>query len=667
MTSRSIADIITLIRKGKTFEATAEDGSFSIKVSRYVPYVCTAIHDGGKLRKDLRDKITLDEYERWYEEDPHTADFISSLPIALVGHDTRFEYDLNRRPQECIYEEAWGKKVWKKPLTNKQRTVSLNKHENFYRVATELVAKLEEQFGGCLVYDLHSYNYKRWDRDVPLFNIGTERINVDRYRKYINHWKEELGKIEIKNVTNIVEENDVFKGRGYNLERITKTFDNTLVFATEISKVYCDEETGESYYQVVKSIQRQLKKAILNNAMFFADDLEGWKHTVKGRLLDHKIEPALETVDKALHKYLKEFELLSFVNPINLKSQKTKFFRSNFKVDPKFRYRPINIHPHELKSTLLHLPTNQISDISIRHMYESVINAYIDKVEMLAHLGKEKFLYNSLRYFGRPKRDDIRNAEYILGLPPINLAAGLAPRLDVATAQTHFERALTDYGLEGRIKVDPNMVADVMVLNSSQTVVLKEGARFTNKQLNYLVEHEIGVHMVTTMNSLLQPLKVFSIGLPVNTKTQEGLAVMAEYLSGNITLSRLRKFALRVIAVDAMCNGATFVECFNLLIGKWEVPEDDAFTIVTRVYRGGGFTKDYLYLSGFLDMFRFWSNGNDMSPLLVGKTSMDFYNTILELQERQLILEPQFITKSFGEPHPEKNNPIYDYILSGLK
>lgn len=667
MTYRSIEDIISLIEQGKTFEATAEDGSFTIKVSRYVPYVCTAIHDGGNLRKDLRDKIALDEYERWYEEDPHTADFISSMPITLVGHDTRFEYDLNRRPQECIYEEAWGKAVWKKPLTNKQRVVSLNKHENFYRVTTALVRKLEERFGGCLVYDLHSYNYKRWDRDVPLFNIGTTRIDVDRYRSYIDHWMEELGKISIKNVTNIVVENDVFKGHGYNLERITKTFDNTLVFATEISKVYCDEETGESYYQVVKSIQRQLKKAILNNAMFFADDLDGWKHTKKGRLLDHKIEPALETVDKALYKYLKEFELLSFVNPINLKSQKTKFFRSNFKVDPKFRYRPINIHPYELKSTLLHLPTNQITDISIRHMYESVINAYIDKVEMLAHLGKEKFLYNSLRYFGRPKRDDIRNAEYILGLPPINLAAGLAPRLDVTTAQDRFERALTDYGLDGRIKVDPNMVADVMVLNSTQTVVLKQGARFTNKQLNYLVEHEIGVHMVTTMNSLIQPLKVFSIGLPVNTKTQEGLAVMAEYLSGNITLSRLRKFALRVIAVDAMCNGATFVECFNLLAGKWEVPEDDAFTIVTRVYRGGGFTKDYLYLSGFLQMFRFWSNGDDMNPLLIGKTSMDFYNTVLELQERQLLLEPQFITKSFEDPHPEKNNPIYDYILSGMK
>ena len=165
-----IKEIIKLINEQKTFEATASDNSFQIKINRYVPFCCTAIHDGNNLREDLKDKIAVDDYDRWYEEDPYTGDFINSLPITLIGLDSRFEYDLNRSSEECIYEEAWGKKVWKRKLTPKERQTSLQKHTNYYKVVHTLITKLEELFSSCVLYDIHSYNYQRWERKVPLFN-----------------------------------------------------------------------------------------------------------------------------------------------------------------------------------------------------------------------------------------------------------------------------------------------------------------------------------------------------------------------------------------------------------------------------------------------------------------------------------------------------------------
>ncbi|MCB0505215.1 MAG: DUF1704 domain-containing protein, partial [Cyclobacteriaceae bacterium] len=196
---------------------------------------------------------------------------------------------------------------------------------------------------------------------------------------------------------------------------------------------------------------------------------------------------------------------------------------------------------------------------------------------------------------------------------------------------------------------------------------VKPSATFRKKELQALIEHEIGVHMVTTMNSSEQNLKVFNLGLPINTLTQEGLAILAEYLSGNLTLSRLRKLALRVIAVDMMCSGADFVECFNQLKNKYDVEPNLAFNITTRIYRGGGFTKDYLYLSGFVKVLRFWENQNDLKPLLIGKTSIDFYNVIDEMIGREMVSPPKYVTRSFEETQTDKVNPIYDYILSGLK
>jgi uncharacterized protein (TIGR02421 family) len=173
--------------------------------------------------------------------------------------------------------------------------------------------------------------------------------------------------------------------------------------------------------------------------------------------------------------------------------------------------------------------------------------------------------------------------------------------------------------------------------------------------------------MVTTMNAANNKLKIFSIGLPINTRTGEGMAILAEYLSGNLTMKRLRELALRVIAVDLMCNGADFKECFNSIVQDYKTDTNMAYNLVTRVYRGGGFTKDYLYLNGFSKLFKFWQEGNDLTPLLVGKTSISFYNTIVEMIDRNLIEKPQYITKSFQKPMIELNNVLFDYILSGLK
>jgi uncharacterized protein (TIGR02421 family) len=661
----TITEIIKSIKSGKPFKATADDQSFSIKIDRYVPYICTAIHNGSNIRSGLSNKIALDDYERWYEEDPHTADFIASMPITLVGNDSRYEYELNRK--EPVYDEAWGKQVWKKPLSKKELKVSAQKHENYYKVTHALIEKLEDLFGASLVYDVHSYNHQRWDRDVPVFNIGVEKIDTKKYAKYINNWKEELEQIELTGITVKAELNDVFYGRGYNLEYITKNFNNTLVLATEISKIYCDEKTGEIYPQVIKNIQARFKKAILNNANLYVNDLTNWKYNDKNMLLDNSITKTIQKIDNHLYRLLKSFEMLTYINPINVNSEKARFFKSKFTVNPNFKYKPIKINPYELTKSLHSIDTTQIEDITIRHLYESVITGCIDKINLLSSIGTDKFLYNSLRYFGRPNKVDIRNAEYILLLPEIKEENIRGQRFGVDKAKEIFKEAFENYGFKGKIKVDKKSLSTVMVINSTKTVVLKDGATFSQNELQYLAEHEIGVHMVTTMNATNNKLKIFSVGLPINTRTGEGMAVLSEYLSGNFTMNRLRELALRVVAVDLMCNGSDFKECFNSLVQDYKIEHNRAYNLVTRVYRGGGFTKDYLYLNGFSQLFKFWQDGNDLTPLLVGKTSIGFYNTIVEIIDRNLIEKPQFITKSFAKPRTELNNELFDYILSGLK
>ena len=259
----SVEKIISNIASEIPFEAVSEDYSFTLKISEYSPYVCGAVHDGHQFRKSLWEDCLHTEYERWYEEDPCTREMVASHPVVIAGCDSRFEYDLNRAPDNAIYTDAWGKQLWKTPLSEKERLHSLEKHRTFYRVVHALVSKIEEKYGKAIVFDMHSYNWRRWDREVPTWNLGTANIDNGRFGAIASSWSGKLGQMQLPNTIKSTSKiNDTFKGNGYFLKYITQNFKDTLVLATEISKVYCDELSGIIYPDVVRSVAVQLQELI---------------------------------------------------------------------------------------------------------------------------------------------------------------------------------------------------------------------------------------------------------------------------------------------------------------------------------------------------------------------------------------------------------------------
>lgn len=664
MLKLTVETIITKIRNQETFEAQASDGSFRIKIIDYVPYVCTAIHEGHQLRSELVEKCALSDYERWYEEDPNTVDFIKSFPIVLEAMDSRYEYDLNRKPELAVMKEAWGKNVWEKPLSTEEIEASQEKHKQFYRVIDALAKSLKKQFGTGIFFDIHSYNYIRIDREVPVFNIGSERIDQDRFGKDVAKWRQELAKIEIPNVTTTSEINDIFFGRGYLLEFLLTKHPEILTLATEVKKVYCNEESGETFPQVIEAIQEGFKKAVVKQVSFFLKRHTKATKVTKMDILGGSLQKALVEVDRSLYKMVRSFELLEFVNPINMEQERKTFYASRFNENPIFKYRQVELDVLGQKRALMSIPVESIRDAEIQHMYRDVIQAYMDKVDMLSTLGTPKFLYNSMRYFGEPSLKDVDNARFMLYCPPFE-PVDEERSLTVEDASELFYELGKEYGFNFKIKVSERVVSPATVLNAKKTVVLKKGAKFGKRNLASLGHHEIGVHMVTTMNSNLQPLKLVNIGLPKNTMTQEGLAILSELLSDTFRYTRLHELAYRVFAVRSVVRGDSFVETFDLLHVRLGLARDAAFNLSTRVHRGGGFTKEHLYLEGFKRILTMYNAGESLDNLLIGKTSLEYKSTLDEMIDRGLLLKPKYITSAFLKP--EKINPNLEYILSGLK
>jgi len=181
--------IIKKINQRQCFIATVVGGAFTLKIEKYLPVMSAAIHDGSNFRAELEDNCLLEKKERYYEEDPYTGSFITKQAITLIAHDSRYEYDLNRNTDECVYETAWGKEIWKMPLSEEAIAKSKAKHAQFYRIVAAVVEALVEDFGQCIVYDNHSYNFKRHERkDLPVLNVGTTSVKGQQWRPIIDSW-----------------------------------------------------------------------------------------------------------------------------------------------------------------------------------------------------------------------------------------------------------------------------------------------------------------------------------------------------------------------------------------------------------------------------------------------------------------------------------------------
>ena len=141
-----------------------------------------------------------------------------------------------------------------------------------------------------------------------------------------------------------------------------------------------------------------------------------------------------------------------------------------------------------------------------------------------------------------------------------------------------------------------------------------------------LIAHEIEGHVYRYENGLLQPYSVFSRGLSKESlETDEGLAIVVEQKEKLNADNQLREYAGRVLAVD-IASKKNFYETFKSLVNHFS--KEDAFTITLRVKRGlhkqsepGAFTKDALYLKGFLAVSKFLED-HDMRQLYYGRYSV---------------------------------------------
>jgi uncharacterized protein (TIGR02421 family) len=184
------------------------------------------------------------------------------------------------------------------------------------------------------------------------------------------------------------------------------------------------------------------------------------------------------------------------------------------------------------------------------------------------------------------------------------------------------------------------------------------------RRVDALLQHEIGTHLVTRYNGHLQPFRQLEVGLAGYDGLQEGLAVLAEYLVGGLSRYRVRVLAARVVAAHHLLEGASFIETFRILNRSLVFSQRTAYTIAMRIYRGGGLTKDAVYLRGLLQILRYLREGGQLEPLFIGKIASAHLPLIHELSNREILKPPALIPRYLESDGAQKK---LERLREGMK
>jgi uncharacterized protein (TIGR02421 family) len=354
-----------------------------------------------------------------------------------------------------------------------------------------------------------------------------------------------------------------------------------------------------------------------------------------------ELAPALEA-DSRLTELERRVSFLLNLTPVNSAEAWADFERSDFTTVPTLRLRPLEFEPDLLRRDLYNLELETVTDPAIHALLHAKRDEIARQVTALEDRDTSRFLYGSLQLYGGVSRPLASSAQELLHRIPAqaphtsNVTAGAFA--DAARAEfDRYREVYPDFPVRLEVRDD---VSELMV--SFGRLLIPESAAIRAERVEPLLHHEVGTHVVTYQNGARQPLALLTIGLPGYDETQEGLAVLAEYLAGGLDPRRLRVLAARVVAIDKLLDGAGFLEIFAALRDECELPPRTAWSIAIRVVVGGGSVKDAIYLRGLTHLLNALADGLSLEVLFVGKFALDHVPLIQELLDRE-VLQPPWI------------------------
>lgn len=302
----------------------------------------------------------------------------------------------------------------------------------------------------------------------------------------------------------------------------------------------------------------------------------------------------------------------------------------------------------------------------------TIVEQYILVVEMLRARGQKEFWEKSRKLYGSPKdkftddKNSIRDMAQLLYeiLSGVDASMSLREYPEDIPSEKVVEalnQRFSQYFVDSEVlaKLSDGIVADAAA--GGDTVKIKSGQHFSQREVDIYEVHEGWVHVGTTLNGRAQPVcRFLSIGPPRCASTQEGLAVLMEIFTFRSYPARARQINDRILCIDKVEDGANILEIIEYFRTEG-YSEKESIANSLRVFRGspltGGapFTKDISYCKGFVENYNFIrsairSGKPDLIPFLfVGKIHVDDIPMLYHKHKEGVVDSPKYLPMHFSD------------------
>lgn len=523
-------------------------------------------------------------------------------------------------------------------------------HEDVVKLARAIGETLYNRFGGFLFVEIWSSPDDDAPRPLHVARPGFRVIAApgEAASQAVSSLRRSLAGISLERQKATVEVARQASPAPPGMQSLSPTADDERQTARhvciEVAPVYRATGGASVYPMTLGSLRGQFAQALRRGLHDFATAQRATAVPEHYQGLGPRgLASTVQEVDRQLQQISGAFDFVLLITPTNADEAWARFEQHGFAREPVLRYRPLALHPDAVKRRLYAIRLERVRDPTLQHLMREKRDALDLMISMLTARGSRDFLYGSLRLYGTVDDELLGTAREVLD----RTAGGPSGQTVWADAGEFRQRAraeVREYRAEAplfaaRVRRRNDIASGVMV--SKGDLLVADALAVAAERVDPLIHHEVGTHLVTYYNGVAQPLRQLRDGLPGYEPLQEGLALLAEHLTGGLNRARLRQIAARVVAVRLLTDGAGFVDTVAALRSECGLGPHRAFSTAVRVHRSGGLTKDAAYLRGLADVLAYLGNGGDLEPLFVGKIALRHVPLVQELSRRAILHPPR--------------------------
>lgn len=518
-------------------------------------------------------------------------------------------------------------------------------------VLSVVATAMQNRFGGFLIIDIGEMVEDRLAADAPY---------LAPFAVTISHTPDPATRAAGAAFASAMQAVDA-RYRSPRIERVGADEDKAAILARRIKRfpvltvrfapIYKAPQSTSIYPELRERLAANIVDASLRSAADFARAETSLSLTTHRALGRGVFVDAVSRADRAIDEIASRFDFLLAVTPINAEAAWAEFSNANFERAPHLLYRPLTFEVAETKKALFGIGLDHFEDPVLSRLYREKQQELDLQLSMMSVREERSFRELGRALYRSVEPRLLQTAQDLLAQTARKAGRNETENVDYRFVEKRAQAMIARYaqqsaGFSAAIDIRDDLPAGLMVSNGR--LLISRNTKMAKDRVEALLSHEVGVHMLTYFNGSGHGLRLFRSGLAGYEGAQEGLAVLAEFLAGGMTVARLRLLAGRVLAVAAMLDGAGFVDTFRLLNKTHGFAPNSAFSVALRVHRGGGLAKDAIYLRGLLEILTHLGAGGTLEPFWLGKIAAGHFSIMQELSTRGLLkparLAPQFLS-----------------------